>query len=92
MVSAKVTLRRVGVYPRRRQRIPRPQATADFAAIHVLAEVLGNTPSGRLYKALVETKSRSMSAPAAPAPRPGPHHLRGGPARANQWSRAGGVW
>ena len=29
---------------------------ADFAPIAVLSEVLGSTPSGRLHKALVETK------------------------------------
>jgi len=28
----------------------------DFAAIDILTQVLGDTPSGRLYKALVETK------------------------------------
>jgi len=33
-----------------------PAATADFAALRVLAQVLGDTPSGRLHKALVETK------------------------------------
>ena len=35
----------------------------DFAALEVLSEVLGNTPNGRLYKALVETrKATSVSA------------------------------
>ena len=29
---------------------------ADFAAIDILTEILGDTPSGRLHKALVETK------------------------------------
>lgn len=31
-------------------------AHADFAALDILSEVLGDEPSGRLYKALVETK------------------------------------
>ena len=31
-------------------------AHPDFAAINILADILGNAPSGRLYKALVETK------------------------------------
>ncbi len=34
-------------------------AHADYPAIEVLAEVLSNEPSGRLYKALVETKKAS---------------------------------
>lgn len=33
----------------------------DFAAIQVLAEVLGSEPSGRLYKALVDTKKATMA-------------------------------
>ena len=53
-----MTLRRVGdvqalavaYHVAGRHRIP------DFAALDVLASVLGDTPSGRLYKALVETK------------------------------------
>ena len=32
---------------------------ADFSALNVLSEVLNNEPSGRLYKALVETKKAS---------------------------------
>jgi zinc protease len=32
---------------------------ADFAAVNILAQVLGDTPSGRLHKALVETKKAS---------------------------------
>ncbi len=55
-----VTLRRVGdtqavgvAY-----HIP-PAAHEDFAALDVLAYVLGDEPSGRLYKALVETKKAS---------------------------------
>ncbi|HYA24866.1 MAG TPA: pitrilysin family protein [Terriglobales bacterium] len=31
-------------------------ANPDFAALNILANILGNAPSGRLYKALVETK------------------------------------
>lgn len=31
----------------------------DFAAVEVIAQVLGDTPSGRLHKALVETKKAS---------------------------------
>jgi zinc protease len=52
-----VTLRRVGevqgvvvAY-----HVP-PGSHPDFAALDVAAEVLGDSPSGRLYKALVETK------------------------------------
>ncbi|KAB2844065.1 MAG: insulinase family protein, partial [Burkholderiales bacterium] len=33
-----------------------PAAGADFAALRVLAQILGDTPSGRLHKALVENK------------------------------------
>lgn len=33
-----------------------PAAGADFAALKVLAQILGDTPSGRLHKALVENK------------------------------------
>ncbi|MBL7845092.1 MAG: insulinase family protein [Cyclobacteriaceae bacterium] len=32
---------------------------SDYASIRVLGEILGNTPSGRLYKALVDTKKAS---------------------------------
>lgn len=52
-----VTLRRVGdvqvtmsVY-----HVP-PGTHPDFAAVDVLGQILGDSPSGRLYKALVETK------------------------------------
>jgi len=55
-----VTLRRVGdtqaaiaVY-----HIPSGLHT-DYAAINILTDILGDTPSGRLYKALVETKKAS---------------------------------
>jgi zinc protease len=34
-------------------------ANADFAAVDVLSEILGDQPSGRLYKALVATKQAS---------------------------------
>lgn len=34
-------------------------AHPDFAAIDILSQVLGDTPSGRLHKALVETKKAS---------------------------------
>ena len=34
-------------------------AHEEYAAIHVLAQLLGDTPSGRLHKALVETKKAS---------------------------------
>jgi zinc protease len=57
-----VTLRRVGdvqlvgaVY-----HIP-AGSDPDFAAIDVLTQLLGDTPSGRLYKALVETKKASAT-------------------------------
>ncbi|HWW74807.1 MAG TPA: insulinase family protein, partial [Pyrinomonadaceae bacterium] len=33
----------------------------DFAAIDIIAQVLGDTPSGRLHKALVETKKASSA-------------------------------
>jgi zinc protease len=45
---------------------------ADFPALEVLAEVLGSQPSGRLYKALVDThKASSVSAYAEDAHDPG---------------------
>jgi zinc protease len=57
-----VTLRRVGdtqfvctVY-----HVP-SGAHQDFAAIDILSQVLGDTPSGRLHKALVESKKASSS-------------------------------
>jgi len=52
-----VTLRRVGdvQYIMEAYHIP-PGSDPDFPAVDVLAYALGNTPSGRLYKALVETK------------------------------------
>ena len=36
-------------------------AHEDFAALNVLATVLGDTPSGRMYKSLVETKKASSA-------------------------------
>ncbi|WP_228531034.1 MULTISPECIES: pitrilysin family protein [Myxococcaceae] len=57
-----VTLRRVGevglvgaVY-----HVPEG-AHPDFAAIDVLTEIMGSAPSGRLYKALVETKKAASA-------------------------------
>ncbi len=45
---------------------------AEFPAVEILAEVLGSEPSGRLYKALVETrKASSVSASAQPFHDPG---------------------
>jgi zinc protease len=38
-----------------------PGSHPDFAAIDVLTQVLGSEPSGRLYKALVETKKASRA-------------------------------
>ncbi|HVG63196.1 MAG TPA: pitrilysin family protein [Hyalangium sp.] len=52
-----VTLRRVGETGALMALYHVPEgAHPDFAAIDVLTHVLGDTPSGRLYKALVETK------------------------------------
>ncbi|MGE0772531.1 MAG: M16 family metallopeptidase [Cyclobacteriaceae bacterium] len=55
-----VTVRRVGdvKLAMMAYRTP-PGAHEDFAAIEVLSSVLGSDPSGRLYKALVETKVAS---------------------------------
>lgn len=55
-----VTLRRVGDNPLINTLYHVPEgAHPDFAAIDVLTQVLGDVPSGRLYKALVETKKAS---------------------------------
>ena len=35
-------------------------AHPDFAAVDIISQVLGDTPSGRLHKALVETKKASQ--------------------------------
>ena len=52
-----VTLERVGASPLVAALYHLPQgASADFAAIIMLSDILGNTPNGRLYKALVEKK------------------------------------
>jgi len=52
-----VTLRRVGDVQMAMSVYHVPAGThPDFAAVDVLSQVLGDEPSGRLYKALVETK------------------------------------
>jgi zinc protease len=55
-----VTLRRVGDVQAVAAAYHVPAGShPDFAAVQVLTYVLGNTPSGRLHKALVETKKAS---------------------------------
>jgi zinc protease len=57
-----VTLRRVGDVSALASVYHVPEgAHPDFAAIDVLTHILGNAPSGRLYKALVETKKASSA-------------------------------
>ncbi|WP_199728763.1 pitrilysin family protein [Corallococcus sp. CA053C] len=57
-----VTLRRVGDNQLLTSLYHVPEgAHPDFAAIDVLTEVLGDVPSGRLYKALVETKKAARA-------------------------------
>ncbi|HEX8705721.1 MAG TPA: pitrilysin family protein, partial [Myxococcaceae bacterium] len=57
-----VTLRRVGETASLIALYHVPQgAHPDFAAIDVLTEVLGDNPSGRLFKALVETKKTARA-------------------------------
>ncbi|WP_420806708.1 M16 family metallopeptidase [Hyalangium minutum] len=57
-----VTLRRVGETGALISTYHVPEgAHPDFAAIDVLTEVLGDTPSGRLYKALVEPKKAARA-------------------------------
>jgi len=52
-----VTLKRVGDFQSLCAAYHIPAAThPDFAALEILAFVLGDTPSGRLYKAMVEPK------------------------------------
>ena len=52
-----VTLERVGASPLVATLYHIPQAaSADFAAVAMLGDILGDTPNGRLYKALVEKK------------------------------------
>ncbi|MBM7112514.1 M16 family metallopeptidase [Archangium primigenium] len=58
----RVTLRRVGDVSALSAVYHVPEgAHPDFAAIDVLTHALGNTPSGRLYKALVETKKATSA-------------------------------
>jgi zinc protease len=55
-----VTLRRVGDTQLVQALYHVPAGShPDFAAIDIIAQVLGDTPSGRLYKSLVETKKAS---------------------------------
>ena len=55
-----VTLRRVGDTQMAAAAYHIPSGShPDFAAIDLLSFILGDTPSGRLYKALVETKKAS---------------------------------
>ncbi len=57
-----VTLRRVGDTSIITSLYHVPEgAHPDFAAIDVLTLIMGNNPSGRLYKALVETKKASRA-------------------------------
>jgi zinc protease len=57
-----VTLRRVGDTQLVQALYHVPSgAHADFAAIDIVTQVLGDTPSGRLHKALVETKKASST-------------------------------
>jgi zinc protease len=55
-----VTLRRVGdaQFVSAIYRVP-PGAHEEYAAIHLLAQILSDTPSGRLHKALVESQKAS---------------------------------
>jgi zinc protease len=57
-----VTLRRVGDTQLVQALYHVPSgAHPDFAAIDILAQVLGDTPAGRLHKSLVETKKASST-------------------------------
>ncbi|MGD8870233.1 MAG: pitrilysin family protein [Gemmatimonadota bacterium] len=58
-----VTLRRVGdvQYLTEMYHVP-PGSHPDFAAIDILAFVLGDNPSGRLYRALVESQLATQTA------------------------------
>ena len=85
--------------PRRRRaarggRLPRPGRwpTPTAAAVDVLTSILGDPPSGRLYKALVETqKAASVGGYIGHAPRSGLPLLHGrGPAGAAARGRPGG--
>jgi zinc protease len=59
----RVTLRRVGEqqYITQMYHVP-PGSHPDYAAVDVLAFILGDSPSGRLYRALVETQLATQSA------------------------------
>ena len=58
-----VTLRRVGDVQALNVLYHVPPGThPDYAAVQVLSAVLGEVPSGRLYKALVDTKKASSAA------------------------------
>ena len=61
-----VTLRRTGEiqYVTTSYHVP-PGSHPDYAAIDVLSFVLGDSPSGRLYRALVETQIATQAAAAA---------------------------
>jgi zinc protease len=61
-----VTLRRVGEvqFVTSSYHVP-PGSHPDYAAVDVLSFVLGDNPSGRLYKALVESKLATQAASAA---------------------------
>ena len=58
-----VTLRRVGEvqYIAEMYHVP-PGSHPDYSAIEILSFVLGDSPSGRLYRALVETQLATQSA------------------------------
>jgi zinc protease len=59
-----VTVRRVGDVQILMAAYHVPAGTdADFAALEVLGQVLGDTPSGRLHKALVDTKKAAFVFP-----------------------------
>ena len=64
-----VTLRRTGDVQGIGRGLPRTPSGAhpDYAAMDVLLDVLTNEPSGRIYKALIESKKAS---PASGASRP----------------------
>ena len=62
----RVTLRRVGEvqFATSSYHVP-PGSHPDYAAVDVLSFVLGDNPSGRLYRALVETQLATQAASAA---------------------------
>src|SRR5262245_45458310 len=61
-----VTVRRVGDTQRVLAGYHAPPAAhPDYAAVHVAADMLGHTPSGRLHKGLVEAKKASAASAAA---------------------------